>query len=276
MKHVLVLLFFFFPIKLFAQTYNSKPLIIGYSITFHSNILSEERQLNIYFPEGYKENDTVHYPVIYLLDGGMEEDFIHTVGLVQFYNFEWLQIVPKCIVVGVVNVDRKRDFTFPTSLADDKKIIPNSGGSAKFIAFVEKELKPFIEKEYKTTNDATLIGESLGGLVATEILFKKPDLFNRYLIISPSLWWSDGALLTITPITANQPTKIFIAVGKEGMTPTKNPHVMEVDANVLVDKLKALQNPNLDISFDYYPDEDHATIAHRALMNGLKILYKRK
>ncbi len=62
--------------------------------------LGENRILNIYLPEGYKQEDTTKYPVIYLFDGSADEDFIHIVGIVQFNNFEWINRVPKSIVVG--------------------------------------------------------------------------------------------------------------------------------------------------------------------------------
>ena len=143
--------------------------------------------MNIYLPEGYKQGDTTKYPVIYLLDGSADEDFIHIVGLVQFYSFEWINQVPKSIVVGIATVDRRRDFTFPTTIEEDKKVYPTTGHSEKFIAFIEKELPPFIESKNKTNSSKTIIGQSLGGLLATEIFLKKPTLFNKYIIISPSL-----------------------------------------------------------------------------------------
>jgi predicted alpha/beta superfamily hydrolase len=81
-----------------------------------SKELAEKRLLNIYLPEGYKQHDTIKYPVIYLLDGSADEDFIHIVGLVQYNSFEWINPVPKSILVGIATVDRKRDFTFPTTI----------------------------------------------------------------------------------------------------------------------------------------------------------------
>ncbi len=161
--------------------------------------LGENRILNIYLPEGYNKNDTIKYPVIYLLDGSADEDFIHVVGIVQFDNFEWINRFPKSIVVGIATVDRRRDFTFPTSIDADKKKYPTKGHSNKFIAFIEKELQPFIEKKYKANSSKTIIGQSLGGLLATEILFTKPTLFNKYIIISPSLWWNNSSMLNQTP-----------------------------------------------------------------------------
>lgn len=107
----------------FSQT--SKPFVLGVIEEIQSKELSENRTLNIYLPEGYKQDDTTKYPVIYLLDGSADEDFIHVVGLVQFNNFPWINRVPKSIVVGIANVDRKRDFSFPTTIEEDKKKISN-------------------------------------------------------------------------------------------------------------------------------------------------------
>jgi predicted alpha/beta superfamily hydrolase len=214
--------------------------------------------------------------VIYLLDGSADEDFVHVVGLVQFNSFPWVNRVPKSIVVGIANTDRKRDFTYPTSIASDKKLYPTTGGSANFIAFLEKELQPYIEKKYMANTSKTIIGESLGGLLATEILFKKPALFDKYIIISPSLWWDNGSLLKLSPelfrATYSQKTDIYIGVGKEGLTPGDVPHVQEVDANLLYDKIKGAQNKNVHAYFDYLPQEDHATISHQAILNAFRVL----
>jgi len=258
----------------FAQAgKDNKSFVLGSIVEIPSSILSERRSLNIYFPEGYNSDDTVRYPVIYLLDGGADEDFIHVTGLVQFYNFEWINRVPKSILVGICNTDRKRDFTFPSSVKEETAQYKTTGGSERFISFIEKELQPYIDKKYKTSSSRMLIGQSLGGLLATEILFKKPELFDKYLIISPSLWWSNGSLLDLKPERAKKQTDVYVAVGKEGLTPGKNPRVMEVDANLLVDKLEGLKNDQLKVYFDYLPDEDHATIGHQAVMNGFKMLY---
>jgi hypothetical protein len=240
-----------------AQT--SKPFVLGVTTEIKSEILAENRTLNIYLPEGYNEKDTVKYPVIYLLDGSADEDFIHISGLVQFCNFPWANILPKSIVVGIANVDRRRDFTFPTTIANDKKDFPTTGGSEKFIAFIQKELQPYVEKTYKTSKDRMIIGQSLGGLLATEILFKQPQLFNKYLIVSPSLWWDKESLLNVKPaFSANKNISVFIAVGKEE-------EVMVRDAKKLAE---FLQTTGVKSGYVYLPELDHATILHEAVYKG--------
>lgn len=250
-----------------AKSTQNVPFILGTIRQIQSQELSEKRTLNIYLPEGYDQNDTTRYPVIYLLDGSADEDFIHIAGLVQFCNFSWVDILPKSIVVGIANVDRRRDFTFPTTIIKDKKDFPTTGSSQKFISFIEKELQPFIEKNYKTNSSKTIIGQSLGGLLATEILFKKPTLFNRYIIISPSLWWDKESLLSIKPLALSrefhQKILVYVAVGKEGK-------IMETDVKKLVSILTESNPKNLKLSFQYFPDENHASILHNAVYKAFE------
>lgn len=281
MKKIIILILLFIVTignaQVKKQKETSKPFVLGTIEEINSKILSEKRILNIYLPEGYNQNDTIKYPVTYLLDGSADEDFIHVVGLFQFNSFSWINRVPKSIVVGIANIDRKRDFTYQTTIEEDKKRYLTCGKSANFISFIETELQPFIEKKYKTNNSKTIIGQSLGGLLATEILLKKPNLFNKYIIISPSLWWNNGSLLNeeseIYQENFKDKIDIYIGVGKEGLAPSKIPHVMEVDANLLAEKLKSTKSKNVKVSFDYLPQEDHATITHQAIFNAMRILY---
>lgn len=255
-----------------------KEFVLGYVENIHSNILNENRTLNIYLPEDY--NKDTKYPVIYLLDGSADEDFIHIVGIVQYNTFAWVDRIPKSIVVGIANTNRKKNFTSPSNRESDKKLIPDNGGSEKFISFIEKELQPYIEKKYKTTEAKTIIGQSLGGLLATEILFTKPQLFNKYIIISPSIWWKDGYLLDGQPSILNKdyatPTAIYIGVGREGSIDRSKNHIMENDAKLLAEKIKESQSPSIKVYFDYLPQENHATITHQAVFNAFRLLYPTK
>lgn len=257
---------FAFQSMVFAQTGNVKPLTIGEIRTVKSKILNEERTLNIYLPQNFDKKKS--YPVIYLLDGSMNEDFIHVTGLIQFFN--QMYSMPETIVVGIANIDRKRDFTFHTDLKDLQKDYPTTGHSDKFIGFLEKELKPYIENQFKTT-DSYLFGQSLGGLLATEILLKKPEMFNNYFIISPSLWWDDESLLKqANQLLAKIPdTKkfIYVSVGK-GEHP-----VMVKDAEDFYDILKKSNKKNWTVEYKMMETDNHATILHRSLYEGLVKLF---
>lgn len=244
------------------------PLTIGEVVAIDSKILSESRTLNIYLPEGFKTADTLKYPVIYVLDGGMDEDFLHIVGLVQFFNLQ--MNMPKTIVVGIANIDRKQDFTFPTMDKKLKMDFPTTGGSRKFIEFIEREVQPYIHANYPTSDQKMLIGQSLGGLLATEILFKKPTLFTDYIIVSPSLWWDNESLLKDAKMFLSAHSKmsanVYVAVGTEG-------DIMEREAKSLSELLKNSGKPNLKSEFLFLSDENHATILHQSVNDIFKLMY---
>jgi len=271
-QHLLIVLFIILVSALGAHAQQAKnPFVLGVTEEITSKELSEKRILNIYLPEGYKKDNTKKFPVIYLLDGSSDEDFIHVVGVVQFLTM--IQEMPETIVVGIANVDRRRDFTFPTTIDSDKKAYPTTGRSERFISFLEKELQPYIEHNYRTNESKTLIGESLGGLLATEILLKKPQLFNTYVIVSPSLWWDHESLLAKAPallksLPAND-MKVYIAVGSEGT-------VMETDAKQLYTDLKPYESGHLQLYFASMPEENHLTILHQCVYRALERLNGKK
>jgi hypothetical protein len=70
-----------------------------------------------------------------------------------------------------------------------------------------------------------------------------------------------------------QSTGIYIGCWKEGLTPTEIPRVMEVDANLLAEKLKNTLSKSVHVYFDYLPQEDHTTICHQAVFNAFRLLY---
>jgi predicted alpha/beta superfamily hydrolase len=103
------------------------------------------------------------------------------------------------MVVGIENTQRRRDMTGPTAVAEDRKIAPVVGGSARFRAFIADELIPRIEAGYPADGRRSLIGESLAGLFVVETLAASPDLFDTYIALDPSLWWNAGALAVEAP-----------------------------------------------------------------------------
>ncbi len=267
MKYSLILLFSIFVLSnVIAQ---KAAFVLGHIDTLYSKILQEKRVLNIFLPSSYSPDSAYTYPVIYLLDGAADEDFIHIAGLVQFASFPWVEQLPPSILVGIANTDRKRDFTytaatgfkFPPELAAYQSAYKNAGGSAHFMDFVENELQPYIDQAYKTNAEKTLIGQSLAGLMATEFLLKRPQLFNKYIIMSPSLWWDNESLLQIQPAQPSPGTAVYIAVGKEG-------RMMENDARKLAKLLQKSQKFG-KVWFEFLPEENHGTILHPAVAGFL-------
>jgi predicted alpha/beta superfamily hydrolase len=180
-------------------------------------------------------------------------------------------LLPKSIVVGIANNGRSRyhDFTGPTESDSDKVWVPTYGGSAAFIRYLEKEVEPMVKARYRTSGPATLIGQSLGGLLGTEVLFTKPELFDDYILVSPSLWWNNGALAAQAEAWVKAhpalPKRVFIA-----MTPSDAMMKKEVDQ--VVKAFRKLAKPPLTFWYVDFPKENHATVLHRAVYRAFELL----
>jgi predicted alpha/beta superfamily hydrolase len=248
-----------------SDSIKTEPFTIGERITLHSEILGVDRVLNIYLPYGYHADSAKTYPVIYLLDGSEYEDFIHVVGVVQFGSYPWINMIEESIVVGIENIDRKHDFTYPTRDEEHKKEYPTTGASADFIAFIAEELQPMIASTYNVTEEKTIIGQSLGGLLATEILYKQPDLFTNYIIVSPSLWWDFESLFETTRIQSSSVQKVYVGVGEEGKT-------MKRVAKKLYKTLK--KDESFSSYYNFFPENDHGDVLHLAVYDAFNQLFK--
>ncbi len=242
------------------------PLAIGEQIVFESEELNEERTLNIYLPHSYHPDSAQTYPVIYVLDGSMHEDMLHITGLVQFCSYSWINLIPECIVVGISNVNRYRDFTYYPEFQEYLEEDPRRGGSAAFIQFLEKEVQPLIEGKYKTNEHKALLGQSLGGLLATQILLDEPQMFNHYYIISPSLWYDNELLLSVDLPNLDNVKSVYIGVGKEGKT-------MQRVAKSLYKKLKPVFSKD-QLAFGYFPEHDHGDVLHNAMYTAFETIGK--
>lgn len=161
--------------------------------TIDSKQLGETRNINVWTPPAYKTSTDV-LPVMYMADGGIkDEDFPHIANTIA--ELVKAKRIPAIILVGIANTQRRRDLTGPTEVVKDKEIAPVIGGSEKFRAFLKDELFPEINRRYRTTNEKSIIGESLSGLFVVETFLLAPDMFDNYIAFDPSLWWNNKYLV---------------------------------------------------------------------------------
>jgi predicted alpha/beta superfamily hydrolase len=162
-------------------------------LTIKSEVLGEERVVLVRTPAGY-ERGTARFPVMYMTDGYAH--FAHTNGTVSFLSQN--NRMPEMIVVAIQNTDRTRDLT-PTRVAqlpgNPNARFPTSGGADKFLKFIETELIPTVESKYRTQPFRIFAGHSLGGLFAVNAMLTRPELFNAYIAVSPSLQWDNFVLI---------------------------------------------------------------------------------
>lgn len=161
----------------------------------YSKILDEEREIIIHLPRDYDKNKK--YMVMYVLDGSSQDKHIAN----KFDILATTGYVENAIVVGLPNVSgkgRQRDYTPPYMKMDiDEKDSPLGEGDI-FLTFMEKELFPFIEKNYSVSENRTIAGNSRGGLLVMYSLLFKPDLFQGRFCFSPAIWRDNNLIVKKT------------------------------------------------------------------------------
>lgn len=271
----------------------TEPLVVGESFTLDSRVLAERRRVNVFIPTIYGQKLDVPLPVLFMPDGGLDEDFLHVAGLVQvLVSNGGMRPV---LLVGIPNTQRRRDLTGPTSIASDRAIAPRVGESAAFRRFIREELMPAVRARYRTTDGTAIIGESLAGLFAVETFFLEPQLFDAYIAIDPSLWWAGAELVRKAPerlaaLAASATTRSAAgddagsATGRTLLVVTSNEPDMVKLAGELAEVFASHRvNGSAQgaegamrcapgVSFQYLPlpAESHATIYHPAALLALR------
>ena len=156
-----------------------------------SEHVGETRIINVWTPLEY-DNSNEEYPVLYMADGGVKEDFPHIANTLAKLIEE--KSIKPVILVGIENTERGRDLTGYSESEYDAQFCPLTDGAKNFRAFIAEELFSEVEKKYRTTNKKGLIGESLSGLFVMETLMQHTELFDFYIAFDPSLWWNDHYL----------------------------------------------------------------------------------
>ena len=237
----------------FANAQEPDTIPLYQSFTIVSKQLNETRVLNIFTPESY-ENNSDTLPVLYMLDGGIKEDFPHIATTID--KLIKAKNIPPIILVGIENTQRRRDLTGLTLVDADKKIAPVVGQSQNFRNFIKEELFAEINKRYRTTSIKAIIGESLAGLFIMETLLSDADMFDYYIAMDPSLWWNNAALVKSADAfhsnTFASPKKLWFAGSA-----TKEIYV-HTESLARIFKNKPIEN--LQYYYSPEPKEEHGTI----------------
>lgn len=248
-----------------------EPVIFGESFSVPSLVLAEDRKVNVLLPNGYgdPEQASTRYPVLYLLDGGSGwQDFVHIASMI-YQGGLWGGNAPM-IVVGIESKDRRAEFTGPSSDPEERKEFPTSGKSVQFRRFLTEELKPAVESAFRTDGTAGIMGESLAGLFVVDTALHQPAAFDPYIAVSPSLWWSKGALAyEAGALIRSEPDKhrtLWLSMADEG-------GAMQAGMDRLVTALRLAATSNLAWTYVPFPDEKHSTIYHPAATQAIRAVF---
>lgn len=250
-----------------ADEPQSTPVVIGQTWTLDSAVLRMPRKISIYLPPSYAGGEN-RYPVLYLVDGGEQQDFHHISGLAQLATISGA--TQEFIVVGIETTDRTNELTYPATDPRYVKKWPTLGGAPAFRRFIAQEVQPFVDDRYRTSGETALMGESLAGLFVVDTFLRQPGLVDRYVAVSPSLWWDSGSLATQAPaLLAAQDgadRTLWLTIADEGGS-------MQTATDRLVAALKAAPPKGLKWSYAARPTETHASIYHGAALDALRSLW---
>ena len=261
------------PISASAQPQGGEPVAIGTTYTIPSKVFEGERRVTVRLPAGYAEEPEKRFPVVYLIDGGPEQDFPHIAGIAQSGDINWS--IERFILVGIETVNRRAEITPPVS-AEKRESYTRvfraaPGGAGNFRSFIAGDVKPWVEANFRTSGQDAVMGESLAALFVLDSLFAQPDLFDDWIAVSPSLWYDDMALarksaewLAAMPATEE---RLYLTVANEG-------YRHEEGMERLVDALRSLTPEGWKWAYVPLADsETHGTIYHTAALDALRLFY---
>ncbi|HWN24480.1 MAG TPA: alpha/beta hydrolase-fold protein [Candidatus Sulfotelmatobacter sp.] len=248
---------------------------------FRSKILGNRRDVLVYLPPVYRRFSRQRYPVLYLQDGQNVFD-----AATSFAGVEWgvdetaerlirKKLLDPLIIVAIANMgeDRIHEYSPTRGVIDSKaKRKKRSRGLARqYGQFLIEELKPYIDRKYRTKRETQftgLGGSSLGGLVTLAIGILFPQTFTRLMVMSPSVWWDDFAIYRIVDsVEQKPPLKIWLDTG------TREPGWEQ--ARVLRDRLaKKGWKLRDDLHYMEVKDADHTEAAWAARVEpALRFLF---
>lgn len=240
-----------------------------------------EYKLYISYPSDLKTSKT-EYPLIVSLDADYSFAIIR--NIVQ--HLADRHDTPPIIIVSIAyagettqhsyRMNRSRDYT-PVFDADDgygADFQKQSGGAPAFLDFIRHELLPFMEKEYRASGRQALVGHSYGGLFASYVMLTQPDLFDGYVIVSPSLWYHDKWLFDYEKAMTKNRERLaataYLAVGDfEGGS-------MVPDLKAFTSRLQAHDFDAFSVRGEVLSDETHNSLFPRAVSNGIRMIWPRE
>lgn len=203
---------------------------------FHSEFLPDDRTVTVFLPPGYEEHPDQRYPVLYLHDGQNLFD-----PQASFKKGEHWRVgetastlirdgrIPPLLIVGIDNAGPRRLYEY-TPTHDRRR---GGGGADDYGRLIVSELKPFIDRQYRTLPAAAhtgIGGSSLGGLVSLYLALSYPDVFSRAAALSPSVWWDRRAILRNVRDAKPKPRlRIWVDIGtREGRYHVDNAQLLRV------------------------------------------------
>ncbi|MBV8518048.1 MAG: alpha/beta hydrolase [Acidobacteria bacterium] len=250
------------------------------TLTLTSRANGVAYKLYVALPHHYGEEGK-RFPVIYTLDA--DYSFLIVRNIVDHLSER--DDLGEAIVVSIAydgplqyRLNRTRDYTpvFSPTGGYGPEYQKVSGGGPKFLETIEKEIIPCIDAEYATLpGDRTLSGHSYGGLFTLWAMLARPGLFQRYIAVSPSLWYDDHLMLRIESEFAKThralPVRAYLCVGSHEHSDDGS---MIDDLEAFAAQLRAHAYDGLALRTRVMENETHNTVYPGGISNGLRYVFQ--
>ncbi|MES2503723.1 MAG: alpha/beta hydrolase-fold protein [Myxococcota bacterium] len=247
----------------------------------HSKFTGQNYRIYINVPATYKVNSSKKYPSLFMLDA----DYSFALAKQITEHLSDRKRIPETLVFGVAydgppnyRLNRTRDYT-PTRVLGGgygPEFEKHSGGAPQFADFLEKELVPFLKKEFKLSDSKTLVGHSYGGLFSAWMLISRPKIFESYIIVSPSLWYDHGFIFKQKQPIEEIKGKAFFGVGSRETTKYNTEHPMLEETQRFARLLESKKSSDFKVAFVVFADENHDTVFPAALTRGIAFVLGKK
>jgi len=243
-----------------------------------SRTVGHRYKLYVSLPQNYGDAAR-RFSVVFLLDADYSFALAH--NIVEHLSDR--RDLDQLLIVGIAyagplryKLNRTRDYT-PTHVPTGgygPEYQRESGGGANFRRFLKEELIPFIEQQYRVRDDRTLVGHSYGGLFASWVAFTDPALFQRYIIVSPSLWYDDHLMVDVERRYAEHhtslPARMFFTVGERELNAQRD---MVSDLRRFVEQVQGRGYEGLELRLRVLPENTHDSVFPAGLGLGLRYVY---
>jgi len=223
-------------------------------------------------------NTNYSLPIIFVLDADMA--FAMTYDIVRWLR--WGNEIPEVAIIGIAYgktqddwwEKRSRDYSMSKDNTEVWGKWELAGRGENFINFIEKELFNFISREYNlTSSNKTIVGISLGGLISTDILFSKPELFKNYIISGPALQWNDREVFKREEKYAKE-NKILDVIVFTSVGSLDNKEKILKPWDDFNNQVLSRKYENLNYKTNVIENETHLSMFPAALAKGLKYVLK--
>jgi len=238
--------------------------------TITSTAIGQEFTLHIYLPAGYGDSART-FPAVYLTDSDAYFGFVRSLA----GNLHYGGLIPEVVIIGIAYEEdvhvylRKRERDLLPAEVPDR---PGSGNAEMFLAFLKADLLPFVESRYRVDpGDRTIMGMSAGATFASYVLCTSPELFRRYVIVSPYFLYGQEVVLEMETAYAREhvslPASVYTAMGELEAEYALGPW------RTLFDRVEGRHYDGLRLRREVLDGKSHMDVVFTAYVNGMKAIF---